>query len=343
MESRIHNPESRMGGEAFRTAVRVKEAVLSFLMLAALVVAPCARAALSVEEMVRFLEDRGLPGVSTSAVEGAIAGLVRSVDPEARICTPEEAEVIRAQWFGVEQGGGTNREASGSVGMFESWPEGLSYLKIRGLYHGGGLEIMGHLRTLSEGAGVIMDLRGTDGTDLDAVVALASPFYCPGDALFRVENLAGAPLESHAAKEGSPVTTPLMVLIDHETRCAAETLAALWNGKPGVMLIGEPTRGDTGIRDLLPLPDGRFLYMATKRLVPADGTYGANGVQPDVSVDVQAGGGTPLVHNPGHGRPLSVKSVEDRDLMMRVDADPVLRRGTDILLALRAMNDHGRH
>ena len=200
---------------------------------------------------------------------------------------------------------------------------------------------MGHLRTLSKRAGVIMDLRGTDGADLDAVVALASPFYCSGDVLFRVETRAGAPVETRVAGEGTALKTPLLVLIDHDTRCAAETLVALWNGKPGVMLIGESTRGDTGVRDLLPLPDGRFLYMATKRLVPVATAYGAKGVCPDVAVDTKGGSVTPLVHAPGHGRPLSAKSLEDRDLMMRVDSDPVLRRGTDILLALRAIDNHG--
>lgn len=311
------------------------------LGLSLLVSASYARAALSIGEMIQFLEDRGLPGVSTTAVESAITGLIRSIDSEARICTPEEAASIRTEWTGVGQSGATNGGWSGSVDMFEFWPEGLAYLKIKGLYRGGGVEIMGHLRTLSKGAGVIMDLRGTDGADLDAVVALASPFYCSGDVLFRVETRAGAPVETRVAGEGTALKTPLLVLIDHDTRCAAETLVALWNGKPGVMLIGESTRGDTGVRDLLPLPDGRFLYMATKRLVPVATAYGAKGVCPDVAVDTKGGSVTPLVHAPGHGRPLSAKSLEDRDLMMRVDSDPVLRRGTDILLALRAIDNHG--
>jgi len=349
-EFRIQNSEVRMvitnemawsgaGPQAKDAAV----VLFCGLMVAIFVFAPCATAALGVPEMIQFLEERGLPGGTTSAVEGAISGLVRSIDPEAKICTPDEAEGIRFQWAGVEQGGITNREGAGSVSVFESWPERLSYLKIKGLYRGGGQEIMGHLRTLVEGDGVIMDLRGTDGNDLEAVVALASPYYDAADVLFRIENRAGALVESRTALEVAPVRTLLMVLIDRDTRCAAETLAALWNGRPGIMLIGEPTRGDACIRELLPMPDGRFLHIATKRIVPGrTGAYEAKGVRPDVAVDARGGGVTPLVHVQGSGRPLSAKSVEDRDLMMRVDGDPVLRRGTDILLALRAMDDHER-
>lgn len=296
-------------------------------------------AALSVPEMMKFLEEKGLSGGATSAVEGAIGGMVRSIDPEARICTAEEAALIREQWTGAGQAGVTNQV--GSVAMFESWPESLAYLKIKGLFRNGGQELLAHLRTLTDGAGVIVDLRGTDGNDMEAVVELASPYYEPSEELFRIENRAGEVLETRRSGEGAPVRAPVMVLIDRDTRCAAETLAALWSGKPGIMLIGEPTRGDACIRDLLPLPDGRFLYIATKRIVPArSGVYEAKGVRPDVVVDQHGGGPTPLKYHAG--RPLSAKSVEDRDLMMRVDGDPVLRRGTDILLALRALTDHDK-
>jgi C-terminal processing protease CtpA/Prc len=199
-------------------------------------------AALSVPEMMNFLEEKGLSGGATSAVEGAIGGMVRSIDPEARICTAEEAALIREQWTGAGQAGVTNQV--GSVAMFESWPESLAYLKIKGLFRNGGQELLAHLRTLTDGAGVIVDLRGTDGNDMEAVVELASPYYEPSEELFRIENRAGEVLETRRSGEGAPVRAPVMVLIDRDTRCAAETLAALWSGKPGIMLIGEPTRGD---------------------------------------------------------------------------------------------------
>jgi hypothetical protein len=308
------------------------------LMMAAMVSATGAEATVSIPEMMQFLEEQGLPAGTTSAVEGAIIGMVRAMDPGARICTPEEATAIRAQWTGLDEGSASGGGTSRSVAVFESWPEGLSYLKIKGLNVNGGQEIMAHLRTLAEGAGVIMDLRGTDGNDLDTVVALASPFYGPAEALFRIENRTGALIELRTATEQDPLRTPLMVLIDRDTRGAAETLVSLWSGKTRIMLIGEPTRGDSCIRELLPLPDGRFLYVATKRIVPVRaGIPEAKGVQPDVAVEARGGSPTPLVHVPGYGRPLSAKSTEDRDLMMRVDGDPVLRRGTDILLALRAL------
>lgn len=306
--------------------------LLQAALLSGLLTVPCVCEAYGVPEMMRLMEERGLMISSNSASDGAILGLIRSVDPAGRICLPEEAGKLQSEWS-VE---------SGVVSDFEAWPEGVSYLKITGLTAGGGKEVLGHLRALAGGSGVIVDLRGSAGSDLESVVALASPFYQAGVPLFRVESLSGALLETRVAEADEPLACPLMALVDGETCCASEILAALWSGREGVMLLGEGTRGDTRLRELLSMPDGRSAYMATRRLVPCSSRDGFRGVRPDIEVGMGQGDGTPLVHVPGHGRPLSEKSVQDRSLMMRVDGDPVLRRGVDILLALRALQDHGQ-
>ena len=308
------------------------------VLLAVSLCAPESRAGFGVPEMMRFLEEHGLTVSSNGAVDGAILGLLQSVDPAGRICSPEEYRRMQEDGRGSE----TAVSSAGAVADFESWPEGVSYLKIRGLTVGGGKEILGHLRALAGSSGVILDFRGTDGADLESLVALASPFHEAGVPLFRVESLSGDVLETRSAAAETPLSFPLMALVDRDTRCAAEALAALWSGREGMMLLEETTRGDTRIRELLPLPDGRYVCVATKRIVPCSGAGEAKGIRPDVEVVVSNGGPTPLIHVPGAGRPLSDKSREDRDLMMRVDGDPALRRCTDILLALRALQDHGR-
>ncbi len=303
------------------------------ILLAGAVPGSDAVAGFGLDEMARFLEDRGVVVSSSNAVDGAVSGLLHAIDPEGRICTREEADLLLAEW----NGSSTN---AGAVADFESWPEGVSYLKIRGLVTGGGREIMGHLRALSGGAGVVLDFRGADGMDLESAVLLASPFHEAGASLFRVETAAGMALEERLAGEEAPYGCPVIALIDSDTRNAAELLVALWTGRPGVMLLGEPTRGDLRIREVLPLPDGRSLCLATRRVVLRGGA--GTGVRPDVLVEAGNGGATPLVYIPGSGRPLSEKSKQDRSLMMRVDGDPALRRGVDILLALQALQDHGK-
>jgi len=100
-----------------------------------------------------------------------------------------------------------------------------------------------------------------------------------------------------------------MVLIDRGTRGSAEVLAACCRGVPGVMLIGTPTRGESQLRELLPLPDASFLYVATRRVVlsgrPA---YDKVGVVPDISVVAFDPGRSASGDSPIRGRTASEKT-----------------------------------
>ena len=298
------------------------------------------RATDGLDRLSTFLEERGVLIDRTQALRGATEGLLKAVDPGARFCSSEEAAALREQWEGHP--GASDGVMTQTVEAVELWPEDIAYLKLRGLYKGSGEEVLAHLRALAGRPGVILDLRGTDGADLQAAVCLASPFYCAGEALLALEDNHGVALVTNTAVEAQSVRSPLMVLTDRDTRCAAETLAALWHGRPGVMLIGSATRGDDRIRDILTLPDGRLLYVATRRVVPFQGEgYEGKGVQPDVVVAASNGGDAWVDESPSNGKPLSAKSVMDGDLMRRVDGDVVLRRATDILLGLRAINGYG--
>ena len=311
-----------------------------FIMFLLLGSACSVRATDGLDQLSAFLEEQGVLVDRTQAVRGAVEGLLKAVDPEARLCTPAEAAAWHEQWEG--RSGVTGSAMTQTVEAVELWPEDIAYLKLRGLYKGSGEEVLAHLKALTRRPGVILDLRGTDGTDLQAVIGLASPFYCPGEALLSLADNRGVTLVTNAAIETQPLSSPLMVLTDRDTRCAAETLAALWRGRPGVMLIGNATHGDTRVRDILTLPDGGLLYVAMRRVVPLRGEgYEGKGVKPDVVVAASTGDDAWSEEEPSNGKPLSAKSVMDRDLMRRVDGDVVLRRATDILLGLRALNGYG--
>jgi len=134
------------------------------------------------------------------------------------------------------------------------------------------------------------------------------------------------------------------VLVDAQTSGAAEALAAmLVGGGRGVMLIGAATRGDPAVRELVPLPDGGTAYLATRRLVAADGSVyaGREGIQPAIRA-----GGQPSAPDyeppkvPGQPAP-SDEEKESLRLRQRVKDDPALRRAVDVLLGLRALNLRG--
>jgi len=299
----------------------------------------CAPAFESVSAFGAFLEEHGIGFDQTNAANAAVSGMLKAIDPGARFCSTQEVAALRERLQGW-RGGVTNASAIEAV---ELWPEGLAYLKVRGIFKGSGEEIESHLRALEGRAGVILDLRGSDGADLASVIRLASPYHCPGDVLFVLQGLNLSNVATHVAIGAEDLHVPLLVLTDRGTMCAAELLAALCRGAPGVMLLGTPTRGDARQRDLLDLPDGRFLYIATRKVVVGDAiAYDGRGVQPDIRVPPLASLDTPFAESAGRGRPPSAKTTRDRDLMMRVDGDAALRRATDILLGIRALGDYGR-
>ncbi len=294
--------------------------------------------------LASFLETNGVLVDRTLAFQGATEGFLKALDPEARFCSAEEAAALRADGMGMS-GAMTGKVAAVStlptLDAVELWPEEIAYLKVRGLRHGSGTEVLAHLKGLAGTFGVIVDLRGADGFDLGSVVELASTCHDPGDALFALQDTRGVTMATLSAVEQEPLKTAIMVLTDRDTRGAAETLAALWRGRPGIMLIGTATRGDSYVRDILTLPDGRLLVMISRRVVPAEtADYEKKGVVPDVMVTAMAGG-TAGEDVRMSAKPLSEKSTRDRELMLRVEGDDILRRATDILLGLRALNGYG--
>lgn len=295
----------------------------------------------SVEALTGFLETNGIPYDRTRALSAAVEGALRSIDPGARMLSAEAAQALLAQGVSVcgagTAAGETNRPTLDAV---ELWPEGLAYLKVNAIRAGSGAEILAHLYALTDRTGVILDLRGADGGDLEAAAALASLFRCPGEALFVLHDVRNRAPMTYVATATLPFRAPLMVLTDRDTCGAAEALAACCRGVPGVMLIGAPTRGEARVRELLPMPDGGFLYLATRRVAPVDRpSYEAVGVSPDITVTSFTPGVIASGEPPLRNRTPSAKTVRDRELMLRVNHDATLRRATDILLGLKAI-DH---
>lgn len=320
---------------------RFEHRIRIVLAVAGLWASSCPGAIASFDALTAFLDTNGIPYDRVRTLSAAVDGALRSIDPGARVLSAEGVQALLARGepvYGAEPAGvdATNRPTLDAV---ELWPEGLAYLKVNALRSGSGAELLAHLGALTDRAGVILDLRGADGGDLDAAAALASPFRCPGDPLFVLHDVRNRDPVTYAATAVPPFRAALMVLTDRDTCGAAEALAACCRGVPGVMLIGTATRGDARVRELLPMPDGDFLYLATRRVAPVDRpSYETVGVTPDITVTVFEPGAALAGELPLHNRTPSAKTVRDRELMLRVNHDAVLRRATDILLGLKAIN-----
>ena len=252
------------------------------------------------------------------------------------------------------------------TGTMETWPQGIGYLKINGLYTNSGAVIVEQLDAWrgTNYSGAILDMRGADGMDLESVVEIGSLFTRAGETLFILRDGHNAAVTAYQAKAGQPMDKPVMVLIDQDTAGAAEVLAGLLSACKGAMLIGTPTRGDDRIRSIIPLANDRVLYIATQRIELSKGpAYYQKGVAPLVFVAqtnepaVSPGRSALARAEPSGGAwsaepgressfigeepdifsGISEQERQDRALIKRVDGDVILRRAVDILLGLKAL------
>ncbi|MBI2441187.1 MAG: hypothetical protein HYV35_07450 [Lentisphaerae bacterium] len=232
------------------------------------------------------------------------------------------------------------------TGTTETWPQGIGYLKVNGLYTNSGAVIAQQFDEWrhTNCFGIILDIRGANGIDLESVAEIGSLFARTGETLFVLRNGLNAVVAAYQAKALNPLDKPIMVLIDHDTSGAAEALAGLLSVFKGAMLVGTPTRGDDRLRDIIPLADGRVLYIATRRIELSKGPdFYRQGVSPHVRVTATnepagAMSSTTADEEPDIFAGISEQELQDRALIKRIGDDAVLRRAADILLSLKALD-----
>jgi C-terminal processing protease CtpA/Prc len=285
----------------------------------------------SLDEMLYGLETNGILGDRAAAFQGGLEGILQSIDPEATLCDTNPS---------ITEAG----LPSSVVQTVELWPENLAYLKVSGLGPGSGDEISAHLKSLSDRGGVLLDLRGGGGQDLQSVCVLAGLTRSQNEPLFVITDNRGVALATNSVN-GDYFRLPLLlVLIDAATSGASEALVSVLKGTPRVMLVGSPTKGDPYLRNWVSLPGGKIVRIATQKWLPVSGeTYEKTGVRPDIMVEAASGVGSEgLSRTNRYARALSPKSGADQELMMRVAGDAALQRATDILLGLQAVGGYGQ-
>ena len=308
-------------------------------------------------QVSQVLRDHGIRFDEDAARQASVQALLKTVDPRARIVGREEARQIELTLHGfpctdrvASAASATNASSmvsTSGVVAAENWPQGIGYVKVNGLYGGTGSELTNRLFRLADRVdptGVILDLRGANGDDLDSVDTTAGVFGGRQGDLYKIMDSQGNAAATHVRPDSPLVRPPIMLLTDGQTSCAAELLAAVLSGRSGVMLIGSPTQGDASLRDVIPLPDGsNYLYVATRRIVLPDGsTYQGMGVKPDVRGIAPTGMPAVAMSAPAtNPPPPSASGTNDLSrLLQRIGGDVTLGRAADILLGLKALGIH---
>lgn len=268
------------------------------------------------EDAWRALDERRIPIDTQRVSAAALQATIAALDPRA-----------------IGWPAGTTNATEPTRPMLENlehWSNGIVRVRVTGsgLACDDGLtRLRAQLATNS--TGLVLDLRGANGDDLDALDQLCGLFLPAGTALYQVVDGRGAQVARHVAPAGEsmPPGVPVALLVDRNTRETSETLAAILRNRSGFMLLGERTSGDTAHRERFPLTPDMDVYMATGWLVPAGGRdHYRDGIEPHIVVPADASNPAPDAAMAG-----------EPDWQRALRTDPVLRRAVDVLLGLHAL------
>jgi hypothetical protein len=288
--------------------------------------------ALTVEELQQVLDRNGIEYDAGAARQAAVRGMLAAVDSGA-------------QWLSADD---LRAEAAATGFAVEVQTGGVLWVRLAALRPGIGDTLVHRLREERSDTGqtgVVLDLRQASGSDVSSFEALAGALVRGAPWAYRIRDRQGERVETRAS---SPTTNgwlgrPLVVLIGESTTETAEMLAAVLSERPGVLLLGEPTRGDGRLRETLPLPGGDALRIATRRWAPATAATGGTDrvVSCRVTPHLRAMAvGRPPSDVPAAGRarpkPAAGGARDDRE-PEKPPADPLLRRAHDLLMGLRAL------
>lgn len=274
------------------------------------------------QDVMRALREQGACIDEREAARAAVEGILRHVDPQARLL-----------------GDGEQMPAAATGAVFVArWPANIVYARLT---HADREAADSVVRAVCGGergvaGGVILDLRCASGTDLHVVRDLASLFSVPGTGLFARVTADGRTLAEYAAStQACACACPVMILTAPGTRGTAEALTAVLKECGRAMTIGTRTAGDDGVRERVALGGGIDAYVATSRIVPASGHRYNDGVP----ADIEAGGGRSASQTEGRATGLPPATARDTAALLKaLEADPALRRAVDVLLGLKAVD-----
>lgn len=251
-------------------------------------------------------EQAGLrPGDHVLSVRGTdVAFLLSQVDAEALLLgSPGETLALSVQRRGdpgpravaLTFARGQGKTVEGTV--IRQNGRAFAKIEIHRFAAGTGERVEKELKRLRRAAGasglagVLLDLRGNPGGEVDEALVVADLFVGSG-LLTRTRGRGGRILrEERAHAVGTDTTTPLVVLQDRHSASAAELLAAALRDHGRATIVGEQSYGKGTVQEVMGLQDGSLLTLTVARYFsPKDRVIHGQGVTPDVHVPPTPGG-----------------------------------------------------
>jgi C-terminal processing protease CtpA/Prc len=132
--------------------------------------------------------------------------------------------------------------------------------------------------------GIVLDLRFAGGTNYESAAIVADEFVGAGEPLLKLG-------ERQLLGEGraTDVQKPLAVLVNPETKAAAEALAGILRESAAALVIGGRTAGEARLYEIFTLSSGQKLRVGKVPVQVGRGkTLPSAGIVPDIEVKISA-------------------------------------------------------
>lgn len=264
---------------------------------------PAAKAGINTGDYVRAIDGKPTRDMSVfegvRLLRGAPGTAVKLTVLRGNAAEPHEVSVVREKAI-------PPTVSSKMVG------EGVGYIRIPGFAAGTRSDVERYASELTKGGAtsLVIDLRHTAEGAIEHGIATARLFVKSGTIAMKAgrepvgpdKKPVEGPREKIVAQPGDgAITMPVKVLMTAGTSGAAEVFAAALQGNQRAELIGEPTIGRAALQKLVPLPEGRALWLTYARYIhPSGEPIHGPGLKPTVVVaepDVEFGEAPPT-HDP---------------------------------------------
>ena len=133
---------------------------------------------------------------------------------------------------------------------------------------------------------LIIDLRNNPGGLLDAAVAVAEPFFRPGELIVYTRGRKPSEHEEFRSERSSPpLSLPVAVLINAGSASAAEVVTGALKDTGRAVVVGERSFGKGSVQSVFRLENGEGMRFTTARYyTPGGVSIHERGITPHVEV-----------------------------------------------------------
>ncbi len=239
--------------------------------------APAEEAGLRAGDMIYKVDGVEVQGMGTSEVVSMIKGKEGTV-VNLTIIREGADEFLE---FEIER-----RKVETKSVVYEMKEDNIGYIGISEFDGATADQFTEALAVLKDGGarGIIIDLRGNLGGNLDAVCSVCRDILPEGLIVYTMDKYGKR--EEYTCDGSNELELPLIVLVNGYSASASEILTGAVKDYKSGTIMGTTTYGKGVVQKVIPLTDGSALKLTTsKYFTPKGVAIHGTGIEPDIEVD----------------------------------------------------------